>query len=230
MRFSILSSVLFSTVLAAPATAGADPEYGPGTSSFKIVKSSGNGCPGSNSDYRSGVVGTMWGGNDDARVFMWALNLPNTMGAAYFSDLPDEITRTCTHEWQLSIAEGYRWNVNTNGTFILARYMLPQGMTAIWKVTYYPPGTQEFTDEIRVKGPVNTVENPDTLGMLYSPISGKSFKTGCTSAEQIIKMKTEVTIEKDDSWVAFSGSVWGGYSSDAFQRIQQGLTYTWEKC
>lgn len=66
--------------------------------------------------------------------------------------------------------------------------------------------------------------------MVYSPISGKAFKTGCTAAEQIIKMKTVVTIERDDTWVAFSGWVAGGSSYDSYQRIQQGLTYSWEKC
>lgn len=80
MKFSTLSSLLFSTALAAPATGDPWPpiENGPGTDDFKIVKSSGNGCPGSNTDYRSGVVGYMWGGGPEmpSGTRMWALNLP----------------------------------------------------------------------------------------------------------------------------------------------------------
>ncbi|KAI3326185.1 hypothetical protein HD806DRAFT_439148 [Xylariaceae sp. AK1471] len=200
------------------------------------VKYSGSGCPIISSDRRTSVVDYMFATfleNDDKTDYVatYALNLPPTMGAAVWGDSAAERTRSCTHEWKFVNSDGWRLNLHKNGTEIIARYRLTEDLSAVWDVTYYPPEGTEITDSITVAGPIGSQyssgqpELPKERQLSSNP--SKSWKTGCTEAEHVVKIKTEVSLVGDGKqW----GQVWGGYENEFYNRIMQTLSYSWEKC
>ncbi|KAF2658656.1 hypothetical protein K491DRAFT_689957 [Lophiostoma macrostomum CBS 122681] len=137
-------STVFSVIGLALATHAANFPY-PENSTIVPVKYSGSGCPLVSTDRRTSVVDYMFGTSDtDTGIWNYGLNLPPTLGPAVWSDI-DESYRVCSHEWKFVNSDGYRLVVDRNGTEILARYRMKEGMTVTWKVTYtHPDGSEVF--------------------------------------------------------------------------------------
>lgn len=200
------------------------------------VKSTGPGCPVQSRDQSTSVVGTMYHSlawNQDQTDYTWysALNLPPTIGAGLWPDETDRQSRWCTHEWKFLNSTGYRLVANKNGTEIsAARYNLPKGLSAVWKVTNYHPDGSEHEEKLTVNGPLggiyfgSTPEKPEKRVLSETP--SKSWKTGCAEEEHVLKIKTESSVQGDGATFA---EVWGG-ERDFFNRIQQIVSYGWEKC
>jgi len=113
------------------------------------VDNEGPGCPIKSNDRHVSVVDVMWSTfNSDTAigdVWAYALNLPQTLSAAVFSDDDYSKYRWCTHSWKFVNSIGYRFNLYVNGTEMIARYRFrTSAMSAAFKVTYYPPDGKEL--------------------------------------------------------------------------------------
>ncbi|KAF2005694.1 hypothetical protein P154DRAFT_530513 [Amniculicola lignicola CBS 123094] len=222
----------FLSILSVNLAVVADPIIWPGDDAdIVLINAHGPGCPcAPDENLRCSITNAGWGSlwrnpEETDSLFSRGLNLPSTMGANTYSNEKGTFRSTwCEHEWKFRNTTGYRVNVSKNGTAIYARYQLAPGFSAVWNVTYTLPDGTQSVDTVEVNGPLGSFEK---VVRADAKSAAHSLTTGCTEKDHTIKIRTEVSLVGPSSG---QSGIWGAYDYDIFNRIQQVLTFNYEKC
>jgi hypothetical protein len=108
---------------------------------FYPLMSWGDGCPGDMSRRNNSVVDFMFGFRTMDELDIWglAINLPGTMRPSVGPGIAaTESKKTCFHAWKLGSPD-FSMRLHKAGTWTQATYELSEGVTAVWRTTYFIP-------------------------------------------------------------------------------------------
>jgi len=255
--------IVISAILGLAAAAPSPPRVLPQTWRFDILSLKGPGCA-SKGDR---ITRPTFGANtvDGSEIYYWHVAYPSMS-----ADIGPGVDTEKSHTWcettikytetentpeKTPIAD-YRLRLHKNGTRILSRYDLDEGVSAKWKFTYftddhdlavsyfhYPKWNQsddfaliltklhKLYDEITVKGPIRPgVSNENHVSSNTGP---RWPVPECGTAT--IRYRTDVWLESDDEKasgrvIADRVSVEGQKYTEMPYGVEQGFSYDWEKC